>query len=487
MKIKKIKYKWMSLAIATTVAAAGISAVLISCTDKTKGGENKKTTPASPTNKQTAAPSVSLDSNSKLTKRADNKYELKLKITNADSKLVKVELTSQSTNTNNSLISDLVTVTSGSATVVFNSLDENTSYSLKKVSVYATNTDTNPTNVELSQSLKATQITVLKSNEEHDHSSHMGHNGSGSSPVVGNGNTNNKEKGKQQGTEETNKGGSDQLQGDQAPANPQAGDSEGYKISFVDPNMVIFQKNKKWYIQLRVDVPDGFKGSVQVTSEKQPLNTKAVTIKNKILEAEFSGPSFLGTIKPNKKYKLGRVNITDLEGKEKEIRHFDSSISNEITPVVEGGGSAGSSKPVVQNDPANNPSSSTNAKDGNGVWFENNATEITATLKDGKYTFKAYVEKKVSGTPSLAISKPKSSGGFKEIGKVEFKDVSTPEPGKGDLQEIEIPQYIVKEFTKNDQENKAHLTKLEFLNEDLDVVETIDLSSKGLVVIIPKQ
>ncbi|AJQ45119.1 hypothetical protein JM47_00385 [Ureaplasma diversum] len=495
MKIKKIKYKWMSLAIATTVAAAGISAVLISCTDKTKGGENKKTTPASPTNKQTAAPSVSLDSNSKLTKRADNKYELKLKITNADSKLVKVELTSQSTNTNNSLISDLVTVTSGSATVVFNSLDENTSYSLKKVSVYATNTDTNPTNVELSQSLKATQITVLKSNEEHDHSSHMGHNGSGSSPIVGNGNTNQKGKEIEGGAEGTNKGDRDQLQGDQAPGNPQpdAGASKTgeYKIGFVDPKKVIYQEGGKWWVELKVDGAEGFTGLVQViNSAGTQINTKNATIKNGILKAEFAGLLFQSSIKPNKQYRLSRIDITDKQDKKTEIRNFDPTISGEITSVPQrGAGKQQADSPSVQSNPGSTSTNTGDSSKGSGVWFENNKPEVTAISKGGKLSFNVYIENAVVGTPTLTMSVVKGSSSINNTAKTEdLADIEKVEQGKGTKYTVEIPSYLLEKLTaETDGSKKVYLTKIEWLGEDLTPVKSEDLSSKGLVVIIPKQ
>lgn len=130
-----------------------------------------------------------------------------------------------------------------------------------------------------------------------------------------------------------------------------------YKISFADPNNVIYQKDNKWYIKLKIENGEGHTGLVQVVSSSgsERINTKNAKIKNNILDVEFTN-SFLGKINPNKKYKLGRIDITNLNGNKIEIRNFDPSISVEITPIKEG---TNTSKQIDKSDKENQKISQT--------------------------------------------------------------------------------------------------------------------------------
>ncbi|KEZ22693.1 hypothetical protein [Ureaplasma diversum] len=186
MKMNKMKHrKWLSIALGTTLVAAGISALAFSCrTEGGKDGTIKKTNPTTPKDvdpktvvktggsKQTTPvtqpkkSTVSLDSDTKLTKK-DNKYELKLNITNADNKFVKVELTATSNapvvaTNSNTITSEFGTVKNGKVTVQFSNLDDKMDYKVKSVSLYQTKEDTKPVKVELATKVSDQKIQLEK-------------------------------------------------------------------------------------------------------------------------------------------------------------------------------------------------------------------------------------------------------------------------------------------------------------------------------------
>lgn len=186
--MKKFKNKkWISIALATTLAAAGISALAIACHDtKEKDGtqpENGKNAqppkngssrnnqkqviiqPKQPNqNNLDKKPVVTLDANTKLIKRTDNKYELKFNITNEENKLVKVELTPviSATSSTSSIFSDFATVSNQRVTAVFSNLDEKTNYLVKSINVYNSKQDNKPVKIELDSKTTSLKLTFDK-------------------------------------------------------------------------------------------------------------------------------------------------------------------------------------------------------------------------------------------------------------------------------------------------------------------------------------
>lgn len=474
MKHKKFKYKWISLALITAVATTGISAILISCKDNPRKEVEKLKDQLDKNENQTqrptfSKPSVTLEANTKLIKKADNKYELKLKISNANNKLVKVQLVSQvvATSSNNNLISDFANVNNGEVTAVFSNLDEDTSYNLKSISLYANKADKNPLRIELSQSTKATQLTVLKADNHDNHTDHKDHDHS---------NHKMNEPKKNDSKKEAEK---PPVENSKASAPVATGE---YKISFADPNNVIYQKGGKWYIKLKIENGEGHRASVQLKGSTGNIDSTTAEIKDNILEAELKKSLFSTSIRPGKKYKLGRIDITNQDGKKTEIRSFDSSISGEIIPMVI---TQQSNNSNIKN--SNKTTVGSIAAKDTGIWFENNNTEVDATLSNGKYSFKAYIEKAVKGSPTLTISKNKNNSNKRnDTFNASLKDIEVPEPGKGELQDIEIPDYLLKNQIEDEDGKKVYITQLQYLNDDLEPIKTINLSSKVLIVKIPK-
>lgn len=152
-----------------------------------------------------------------------------------------------------------------------------------------------------------------------------------------------------------------------------------------------------------------------------------------------------------------------------------------------------STSTASQKNPSNgSPSSSSSsspatAAENTGIWFEGGQTEVVAVSKNGKYSFKAYIEKAIKGSPTLTISKTKTpSNKFSDTYNIELKEIDTVEPKKGELQDIEIPSDFVNKLVDDGDGKKVYLNKIEYLNEELNPEKTIDLSSRGLIVKIPK-
>lgn len=488
MKHKKFKYKWISLALITAVATTGISAILISCKDNPRKEVEKLKDQLNKNENQTqrptfSKPSVTLEANTKLIKKADNKYELKLKISNANNKLVKVQLVSQvvATSSNNNLISDFANVNNGEVTAVFSNLDEDTSYNLKSISLYANKADTNPLIIKLSQSTKATQLTVLKADNHDNHTDHKDHDHSNHKMDQPNKNDSKKEAEKPP------------VENPKASAPVATGE---YKISFANPNNVIYQKGGKWYIKLKIENGEGHTGLVQVVSSSGSINTKNAVIKDNILNAEFSGLAFQGTIKPNRKYKLKRIDITDIKGNKTEIRNFDPSISGEITPTTKlqndnhlqsvQSGNSGTSNMDATN--INNSISNYDTIPVGGLVLdkqEDKENTIIHINEQGKYVVPVLLEQGVQGYyPLVNFSNTIHNEDDAKTGNTDLTEykVESASPGTTKRINLEIPNNLVEQLEAQDGFKIVYIKSVEWQNEDGDVQKIVDLTSKHLLI-----
>ncbi|KEZ23198.1 hypothetical protein [Ureaplasma diversum] len=174
MQTKNIK-KTILLATISILSTATFVPIVVSCTTEPKAvylKDNDQTNNVDPNNSSNSnniiklEPNIAISNNTKLVKNINNKYELRLIISNANNQFVKLKL--KPTNSEQLVESELVNVVDNVAVLIFNQLDTNQQYNIESVFVYKTKTDNDPYEIALLPATKKINISFLKTDDQTD-------------------------------------------------------------------------------------------------------------------------------------------------------------------------------------------------------------------------------------------------------------------------------------------------------------------------------
>ncbi|AJQ45120.1 hypothetical protein JM47_00390 [Ureaplasma diversum] len=174
MQTKNIKKTILSATI-SILSTATFVPIVVSCATEPKAvylKDNDQTKDIDPNNSSNSnnivklEPNIAISNNTKLVKNINNKYELRLIISNANNQFVKLKL--KPTNSDQLVESELVNVVDNVAVLIFNQLDTNQQYNIESVFVYKTKTDNDPYEIVLLPATKKINISFLKTDDQTD-------------------------------------------------------------------------------------------------------------------------------------------------------------------------------------------------------------------------------------------------------------------------------------------------------------------------------
>lgn len=174
MQTKNIKKTILSATI-SILSTATFVPIVVSCATEPKAvylKDNDQTKDIDPNNSSNSnnivklEPNIAISNNTKLVKNINNKYELRLIISNANNQFVKLKL--KPTNSDQLVESELVNVVDNVAVLIFNQLDTNQQYNIESVFVYKTKTNNDPYEIVLLPATKKINISFLKTDDQTD-------------------------------------------------------------------------------------------------------------------------------------------------------------------------------------------------------------------------------------------------------------------------------------------------------------------------------